>query len=743
MSHGFGLLRLWDFSNASPQYCSEEARTEIAGREQDVINFLLDRQPELETALIRPRISDPDKGIHYWEVFERRRQLRRLREFLVSHSDELTTTARLDLARMLVSHVATMHRIGAAHLDIGDHSVWMELPSIIRLSHLVAASYQGLASLGTRRFEFLANGTVLPEQILDQEIDHFRKDVFLLGVVVHSIIFDASPQASIPGDPPSWTPSVDVDGKYSFFHEWFGRSLDISPAARFGNAQEMLDSFNECLGKSESGPNALERLDKFRRWKSLREVFREFPEQRLIKETDRNVVWTTSKDGRLLLVKTWRRSCWGDDDVEAPRIAQFCETAEGLILAEHPGLVRLIDVGFVGESLVLVQEFVDAPNLSADVAARPHLWMRAEIALNFISRLADLMIDLHERGFAHGDLTPTNILIVDEQGTPSPLLVDFLDFIPAQEGEIHTPSYSPLYPVGTRERDRFAVLKIAQELLQNLSLESSIMESLGAAIGNCRDRTPPLATLDPFREELQNALSPPPAHAEPPMCAFSFPGISLGPVVSDEGYFYVGRSETTIFVTGRAEQVAIELRPQSPSQIKAVRRYTVTQSQVSSAERRARTKFEGQVQVVPGPQDLVSLRLLIGNWFPELAGAEVTMENQASIDADSTIASTEIEEDLIAEEVQVETVHTPVDVKALWETLLAVEEEQFTTCVASTDSTFVRDKRRHVVPVDMKAGTIDFTREDKVFVEFNGLTRGWSPIGVLVSGSDKGCVHRC
>ena len=738
LSHGFGLLRLWDFSNASPQYCSEEGRMEVAGREQDVISFLLDRQPELETALIRPRVSDPDKGIHYWEVFERRRQLRRLREFLVSHSDELTTTARFDLARMLLSHIATMHRIGAAHLDIGDHSVWLELPSIIRLSHLVAASYQGLASLGTRRFEFLANGTVLPEHILDQEIDHFRKDVFLLGVVVHSIVFDTPPLSKAAGDPPSWDPSIDVDGKNAFLHEWFAKSLDISPAARFCNSQEMLDSFNECLRQSDTGPNALERLERFRRWKSLREVFREFPEERLIRETDRNIVWTTTKEERTLLVKTWRRSCWGDDDVEAPRLVHFCETAEDLILAEHPGLVRLLDVGYVGESLVLVQEFVNAPSLSSDLTERPEFWSSVEVVLQFISRLVDLVVDLHERGFSHGDLTPANILVVEEQGYPSPLLIDFLDFIPIQEGELYTPSYSPLYPVGTKERDRFAVLKISEELLSKLPLEGSGLDSLREAIETCREGTPPLATLTPFREELQIALNPPSEEVDIPTCSLSFPGVALGPVVSDDGYFYIHRHESTAFVTGRVEQLAIDIRAQLALQIKSVRRYPVTQSQVSSAERRARARFQGRFEVVPGPQDLGSLRSLLAQWFPELEGNATGVEDQPGADAVPSPSPTWIEEDMVAEDVQAEPDVPPVNVKALWETLLAVEEEQFTTCVASADSTFVRDKRRHFVPVDMKAGTIDFTREDKVIVEFNGPVRGWSPIGVLDLDLTKG-----
>ena len=44
VSRGFGLLRYWDFSKAEPRYVSEEARIEIAGREQAVIAYLIERQ---------------------------------------------------------------------------------------------------------------------------------------------------------------------------------------------------------------------------------------------------------------------------------------------------------------------------------------------------------------------------------------------------------------------------------------------------------------------------------------------------------------------------------------------------------------------------------------------------------------------------------------------------------------------------------------------------------------------------
>jgi hypothetical protein len=373
-SQSFGLLRLWDFSKAESRYASEEARSEIAGREQNVITYLLDRQPDLETVLIRPKLADPDKGIHYWEVFERRRQLRRLREFLTSHSEDLTTTARLDLARILLSHIAGMHRIGAAHLDIGDHSVWMELPSVIRLSHLVAVSYPQLASLGDRRFDFLASGTVLPESIVDQAVDHFRKDVFLLGVVVHTIIFGVPPTESSVGDPPAWDKAIDLDGSLQPLHNWFEKSLDVSTTERYANAQQMLDSFNTAVKEFARGPNAIERLQNFKPWKSFMALMIAYPIQTPWKDTDRIVAWLSTEGGQQVLIKAWRRSCWGEEITELPRLAKFCEDAADIILTQPTGANRLLHVGYLGDHLALVQEYVTAPNLEDHLRNEASTW---------------------------------------------------------------------------------------------------------------------------------------------------------------------------------------------------------------------------------------------------------------------------------------------------------------------------------------------------------------------------------
>src|SRR5262249_54464129 len=126
-----GLLRAWDFSNPTlpAKFASEQYRAEIAGREQSVLAYLLDRNPEIEQMTLRPKAADPERGIRYWEIFERRRQLKRLAQFVISDLPDQLPETKIDLLRTLLSHAATLHRMGAAHLDLGGHSVWVELPA--------------------------------------------------------------------------------------------------------------------------------------------------------------------------------------------------------------------------------------------------------------------------------------------------------------------------------------------------------------------------------------------------------------------------------------------------------------------------------------------------------------------------------------------------------------------------------------------------------------------------------------
>jgi hypothetical protein len=727
-SRSFGLLRLWDFSKADARYASEEGRSEIAGREQDVITYLIDRQPDLETVLIRPKIADPDKGIHYWEVFERRRQLRRLNEFIAAHASELSPTARLDLARVLLSQMAAMHRLGAAHLDIGSHSVWLELPSSVRLSHLVAASYPELKSLGDRRYEFLADGIPLPEDMIGGALDHYRKDVFLLAVAVHTILFGEPPRPKDAGDPPDWSIDIDSSDEFEALHSWFAKSLDHAADQRFANAQEMLDAFNEVTKAKGVDTGALERLQRFRKWKSMLDLNRMFPVSEVLQETDRVVAWRSEIGGTSCLVKTWRRSSWGDERVEATRLARFCEAAQDLIITEVPGIVRIMDVGYLGDHLVLVQEYVAAPNLTDDIRANGATWQAAFLTMNFVTALAKLVSGLHNSGHAHGDLKPSNILIKTEENCKVPVLIDILDFAPADEGEIRTTAYAPPYGAGARERDRFAVLKIAEEIFAEAELEVAIRASLAAAIRTCLDEPPKLATLDPLIEVIEKILNPPPT-ASTKTLILRIMGASPGPMRRDEGRYYVGvRSATWITITGASEELSLSL--DSTGRVQMGRRQPLEQTKIALAEKHAATLLFDEIIIEPGAvNDFQALdKLLQSPQVMSRLRATLKPISAESTEEESVESALEKGADMDVEEL---SPPIAIDVLALWRTLIDVEQEQFTEAVAENNSFYSKDRRRHFVAILGRKGTIDFAPEDKVIVEFAHKSKGWIPIGLL------------
>src|SRR3546814_6636879 len=60
------------------------------------------------------------------------------------------------------------------------------LPISVKLSHLMAASYPDMRSLGEARFQFLSTGR-LPEDEFGDEGSPKRRDVFLTAVAMHRI----------------------------------------------------------------------------------------------------------------------------------------------------------------------------------------------------------------------------------------------------------------------------------------------------------------------------------------------------------------------------------------------------------------------------------------------------------------------------------------------------------------------------------------------------------------------------
>ncbi|MCB9681937.1 MAG: serine/threonine protein kinase [Alphaproteobacteria bacterium] len=100
--------------------------------------------------------------------------------------------------------------------------------------------------------------------------------------------------------------------------------------------------------------------------------------------------------------------------------------SEGRILAQlrHPNLVAVTDVVEDGpERVGLVMAYVPGPTLADVIAQRGPL--PVGVALQLLRRLADGLHHVHEAGIVHRDLKPDNVVVVDGEGGPQPVILDF------------------------------------------------------------------------------------------------------------------------------------------------------------------------------------------------------------------------------------------------------------------------------------------------------------------------------
>lgn len=724
-----GLLRRWDFTAAETRFQTEEGRAIIAGRERAVISWLDDRNPKCGEAVLKPKVDDPDKGVTYWEVFERRRRMLRLENFRSIELPRLTARERIDLASQVLSQIASIHNLQAAHLDIGAHSVWLELPTTVRLSHLMAATIPSLETLGESRFQFLSSSTV-PEDVLGGSSDPIRKDVFLLGCVVHTLLFGEQPT----GEPPEWNEAIDPDGRFSEYHPWFERCLELDQSERFASASEMLDAFNAAISLVPNGKQTRDGLDRFKSLKSQRQVFQTYPESQFIHEDDRIIVWRSEIGDKCRLVKLWKSAEIGDIVKEGPRILAFMERARSIAESPIPGIGPVIDVHWTEDSIVLVNEFVEGSILSDLMTESPQVG-DCEATIGFLNVLIDIVDGLHDRSLAHGDLKPANIVVVpSKEGTMRPVLIDVLDYSSAREGERLSRAYAPASG-GRFERDRFAVTKIVEEMLAPHSDDLFSWDDLQQAIADCRVVPPANGTLLPLREALERALKPTPAISET-IYKVSILSAAIGPMLSDEGLYWVSRKGTRFFIRGATEQLAVDLDDAGKPD-RAYRR-ELSQGDIQRARRHEYASFCGSIVVVDdgmayGLSSLADLLQSFGE--PPTAsgsGGEVGVLDSENRGTDLEASAIEAEQDRISEQIAEEGIKTvKVDVPRLWRRAVDIESELKTEVTVLGDSAFRLATRLHIAPIQLMIGSFDFDRNDTVHVEKQDPKRGWVKIGTL------------
>ncbi|MGE3538647.1 MAG: AAA domain-containing protein [Candidatus Tectimicrobiota bacterium] len=728
-----GLLRLWDFSKAPVKYASQDYRNDLAGREQSILAYLLDRNPEIERIALRPKVADPDRGIRYWEIFERRKQLRRLVDFLHSDLAEQGRDERLDLVQSLLSHVAELHRMGAAHLDLGKHSVWVELPATVRLSHFLVAHYSENRSLANDRYTFLGNSLTLPEDILGNSSSHFQKDVFLLGRLSHLILLGTEPAGDV-GEPPEWNADADAKHEFRDLHAWFAKALDTDTEGRFTHAAAMLEAFNAAISTRGRTAEVIEHLQRYKKWRSLLQVWQEFPLLgEPLKDDDRVLIYISQTGDRKRLVKAWKSTNWVNERTDASRLLDFCERAERLALQHAPGLVPVRDVAYLGDHLVIIMDYVGDQGLDALLADGN---VGPEDTLQLLVRLIDAVESLHAFGFGHGDLSPSNIRVHNDEDGLHPVLIDILEFGP----ERGNPAYEPGFACGSLERDRFAVLKISEEMLDRSNLEPERVAPISTSIRACREDHPRLASFQFLRNALDRALSTQ-ENEDILELVIAWPIVaSAGRMLADDGQYYVlvrgEESARIVHVVGADREIRIFLDADQKPQSAHSRE--VNQARVEGARRHAVAHLKAKVVLQPSAHwNFTHFDPILS--LPEVKAAlhlEVVIEGDEELNQEDAPASPSvlpiIEEDRGVDDDAPPPTTTEIDVRALWRKLIDVETELYTEAVSDSHSEYSRQHERHFIEYSLSRGTIDFNSNDQIEVQIPHPKRDdWITLGRL------------
>ena len=87
---------------------------------------------------------------------------------------------------------------------------------------------------------------------------------------------------------------------------------------------------------------------------------------------------------------------------------RLAEEARALESFEHPGLIRFLDIGAVGDQAYLVMELIVGQTLAQTLREGP---LSSRETADLGARLADALAYVHERGVVHRDVKPSNILL--------------------------------------------------------------------------------------------------------------------------------------------------------------------------------------------------------------------------------------------------------------------------------------------------------------------------------------------
>ena len=451
------LLRRWSFSEIGhAEARTPDGRYRLVSREYDVLNHIKLQNKDLYHDCLNYKTM-PQKGeitAEHIDLFELFPQQKRFNQFVGGYNGEnLSSERRLGLVQLLLDKFARLHKIGIAHRDLGEHSIWLSADDKITLSGFATAYFKSEQTVGDIRQILEVSGDLARDifSIADDiKFTPYQYDVRSLAVLAWHII---QAQRISPNSLDEMKSQLAQDAT------WYGNVLRTALSdTPFDDAQQFLNAFNEAK------PEQL--VDFSFDFSKLDAFSHDINHSRVYRDDDDFIVETSEKEvyrSNGSLVKAWLNTDPRQDSQKARVVLNWLENTARLVQLSPDYLPKIREFGIAKKSscLFVVSDFIDGhawKNIAALDLSDEHKYI-------IINQLIHNIEHLHSLGFTHGDLKPDNVLITVDDDNVQLHILDMLDFSPTGKSQFNT-EYSPEFDYATeKQRDNFAVMKMACELL--------------------------------------------------------------------------------------------------------------------------------------------------------------------------------------------------------------------------------------------------------------------------------------
>ena len=451
------LLRRWNFTKINfPEAQTPDGRYRLVSREYDVLNHIKLQNKDLYHSCLNYK-STPQKGeitAEHIDLFELFPQQKRFDQFVDGYNGEnLSAERRLGLVQLLLDKFAQLHKVGIAHRDLGNHSIWLSADDKITLSRFATAYFSSEETVGDIREILEVSGDLAKSHFPLSDgikLTPYQYDVRSLAVLAWHII-QAKRITSDTLD--------EMKNKLPDETTWYAEILRTALSdVPFESSVDFLNKFNQA--KPEQA------VDFSFDFTKLEPFTHDINHSRAYREDDDFILETSEKEvycSNGLLVKAWLNTDPQTDNSKARVVLNWLENMAKLANLSPDYLPKIREFGIAKKSgcLFAVSDFIDG-----------HTWqdickldLSDKQKQTLIHQFIQSIEHLHSLGFTHGDLKPDNVLVTIEDDSVQLHILDILDFSPSGQSQFNT-EYSPEFDHPTeKQRDNFAVMKMACELL--------------------------------------------------------------------------------------------------------------------------------------------------------------------------------------------------------------------------------------------------------------------------------------